>query len=392
VRVVLITGKGGVGKTTTAAATALGCAARGHRTLVMSTDPAHSLGDAFGADLGDSPVALATRLDGLQLDPQDRLEHAWGDVRAYLTRVLDWAGIDGVQAEELAVLPGFDELFSLTELETRCASGDYDVIVVDCAPTAETLRLLSLPEVLGRWIDRLFPLGRNVVQAIAPVTRALAKGLPLPEDDTFDALERLYQRLRAVRSLLADPATTTVRLVVTPERMVVAEGRRLATYLALFGYRVDAVIANRVLPEAVVDPFFAGWRSAQAEQLAVIEEGFAPITVLRAGLAEAEIFGLERLRAFAEQLYGDDDPSVARHAGCPLTIERAAPDRWVLSLELPFAERGDLQLSRRHDELLLRVGAHRRAVLLPDSLRRRAVVDASLRDGILSVVFAEVGA
>jgi arsenite-transporting ATPase len=385
-RILLFTGKGGVGKTTTAAATALRCADAGLRTIVLSTDPAHSLADAFGSELGDHPVEIAPDLFGQQLDAQARMEDTWVEIQAWLRDVFQWAGVAAIEAEELSVIPGLDEIFSLSDIKEFAASGEWDVVVVDCAPTAETLRLLSLPEILHWYMDRVFPMSRKVNRVVSPLLGRVA-GLPTPGDAVFGSASRFYDRLDGVRELLTDAATTSVRLVVNPERLVVAEARRTHTYLSLFGYRVDAVVANRLLPEAVEDPWFATWRDRHAEHLTAIEDGFAPLPILRAELAADELIGLDALRGFADGLYGDVDPAGVLHAGEPLEVVQKGTG-YELVLELPFADKDDLELGRRDDELLIRVGSHRRALLLPDSLRRRPVGAASLRDGRLRVTFA----
>jgi arsenite-transporting ATPase len=256
VRILLFTGKGGVGKTTVASATAAAAAAKGRRTIVCSTDPAHSLADAFGVPLGDAPTEVAPRLWGQQLDARKRFEEAWDDVRSYVVEVLDWAGAGALEAEELAVVPGLDEVFALADIKEHATSGEYDVVVVDCAPTAETIRLLSLPDVLGWYMDRVFDTQRRLTRLVRPVLDRVTN-VPIAGDGVFRAIRRFYDRLDGVRDLLADGDVTTARLVVNPERMVVAEARRTYTYLSLFGYHVDAVVANRVLPDGVVDPFFA---------------------------------------------------------------------------------------------------------------------------------------
>ena len=386
-RILLFTGKGGVGKTTTAAATAVACADRGLETLVVSTDPAHSLADAFDIDLGSQPGPIAEHLWGQQLDATERMEESWGDIQGWLQEVFAWAGLAAVEAEELAVLPGLDEIFALADIRTHASSGDWDVLIVDCAPTAETIRLLSLPDVLSWYMERLFPIGRRVNKVVSPVLGKLTN-LPVAGDDVFAATRRFYDRLDGVKELLTDPAITSVRLVVNPERMVIAEARRTYTYLSLFGYRVDAVVANRLLPDDIKDEWFDRWRSLHAEHLTAIEEGFAPVPVLKAYLAGDELVGLDQLRAFAAALYGSDDPAAIRHDGEPMKVTRRQ-GRYVLTLDLPFADHDDLDLGRRGDELLVRVGPYRRAVVLPDSLRRRPVEGAKLRAGKLAVTFGE---
>jgi len=384
-RILLFTGKGGVGKTTAAAATALRCADAGLRTIVLSTDPAHSLADAFDIDLGPLASPITESLWGQQLDAQERMEESWHDIQHWLREVFAWAGVDGLEAEELSVVPGLDEVFALADIKHYAESEEWDVVVVDCAPTAETIRFLSLPDILARYMERLFPVGRRVNRVVGPVLSRVTS-LPVAGDDVFAATSRFYERLEGVREILMDPERTSVRLVVNPERMVIAEARRTYTYLSLFGYRVDAVIANRLLPEAVADPWFERWKELHLEHLRTIEDGFAPLPVLKVELAPTELVGLDALRGFGEQLYGELDAAGLLHEGQPLKITRRA-GRTSLSLELPFADRDDLELGRRGEELLVRVGPYRRAITLPDSLRTRAIVDATLRQGRLRVTF-----
>ncbi len=386
-RVLLLTGKGGVGKTTTAAATALRLADAGHRVVVTSADPAHSLADSFGTDLGPTPTEIAPRCLAQQLDARERFEESWSDIRDWLLSVFEWAGVEAVEAEELSVLPGLDELFALTEIQTLCASGEHDVVVVDCAPTAETIRLLSLPEVLGWYMDRLFPASRRLHRVVGPALSRLTR-LPVADDQVFAAGQRFYDQLDAVHRILADPAITSARLVVNPERMVVAEARRTYTQLSLFGYHVDAVVVNRVLPDEVDDPWFDGWRATQAEHLASIEEGFAPVPVLRSHLAPTEVVGPDALRAVAADLWSEHDPVARLVAGRPLRVDREA-DGFVLTVQLPFADRGDVDVTRSGDDLFITVGPHRRSLALPEALRRRDVTSARVADGALRVGFAE---
>ena len=321
-RILLFTGKGGVGKTTASAATALRCADAGLRTLALSTDPAHSLGDAFDTPLGPLVAPVADNLWAQQLDAQDRMEEAWAEIQRYLVEVFRWAGVEGLEAEELSVVPGLDEIFALSDIKQHATTGDWDVLVVDCAPTAETIRLLSLPDVLGRYMERVFPMGRRLNKVVSPLVSRMTS-LPVAGDDVWAATERFHQRLAGVRELLTDGRRASVRLVVNPERMVIAEARRTHTYLSLFGYHVDAVIANRVLPDEVSDPWFARWKAAHAEHLATIDEGFAPVPVLRVPLQPAEQVGLEALRGFADALYGDEDPTARFGRREPLRVRRA---------------------------------------------------------------------
>ncbi len=279
-RVQLFTGKGGVGKTTAAAGTAVLAAHRGLKTLVLSTDPAHSLADALGVAAGPDPVEIDGGLHVQQVDAQGRLERSWGEVREYLLSVLDSAGVDRLRAEELTVLPGAEEVLALLEVRDQVRSGRWDLVVVDCAPTAETLRLLALPEALGWYMDKVFPVERRVVRSLRPVL-GRAVGVPLPHDRVFGAVERFHAELAEVQEVLQSP-DTAVRLVLTPEAVVVAEARRTLTSLALYGYRVDAVVANRVFPAGGDDPWRAGWVEAQRQQLAEVDASFSPLPVFRA--------------------------------------------------------------------------------------------------------------
>ncbi len=394
-RVVLFTGKGGVGKTTVAAATAIRAAAGSpttgaRRTLVVSTDPAHSLADSFGVPVGSGPTEIGTGLFAQQVDAQDRMEAAWGDIQKWLVEVFDWAGVEGVEAEELSLLPGLEELFALVDIATHARSGAWDALIVDCAPTAETIRLLSLPDVLSWYMDRLFPVTRRVNRLLGPVLSRMSQ-LPMADDAVFSATKRLYAQLDGVKELLADRSRSSVRLVVNPERMVVAEARRTFTYLSLFGYRVDAVVANRLLPDEIADPWFDRWRAVHAEQLASIEQGFAPLPILRSFLADSEVVGVERLSALAAALYGDTDPLAMLHDGEPMAIEREPNGCRVLRIDLPFVASDEVEVSRVDDDLHVRVGPYRRAIVLPDSLRHRRVEDASVRDGALRVTFSVGG-
>lgn len=384
-RVLLITGKGGVGKTTIAAASALRAADLGHRTLVMSTDPAHSLADAFQTPLGDAATQVSERLHAQQIDSQQRLEDSWGDVRDHLTEIFDWSGLKGIEAEELTVFPGMDEIFSLASVRDHTRSGEYDTIIVDCAPTAETLRLLSLPEVLSWYMEKMFPIGRRVVKVVRPVLSRVTS-IPVADDNVFEAVVRFYERLDGIREILADPEVTSARLVMNPERMVIAEARRTYTYLGLFGYAVDAAIVNRVLPDAITDPYFKRWHEIQDLHLRAVAEGFADVDISTLRLFDEEMVGVEKLRIVGEELYGDRDPTHHLSQGRPFRVEDHE-DQVVLVLSVPFAEKSDVDVLRHADELFVTVGPYRRSFVLPDSLKRRQVLRAQLVEGELRVTF-----
>jgi arsenite-transporting ATPase len=385
-RVLLFTGKGGVGKTTTAAATAVQAARRGHKTLVLSTDPAHSLADAFGVGLEHEPTEIETGLYGQQVDTQRAFEDSWREVQHYLRDVLESGGVDPLEAEELTVLPGADEVLALLELRAQVSSGRWDVVVVDCAPTAETLRLLALPEALGWYMDRVFPRERRLVRSLRPVLSQLA-GLPMPPDKVFAAVERLHAELSEVRALLVDPATTSVRLVLTPEAVVVAEARRTLTSLSLYGYRVDGVVANRVIPAGSSDPWMQGWAASQRAQLDGIASSFGAMPLWVSSYRPEEPVGVEPLAALAEQVYAGVDPLAVNDTTEPLSVERVSADEFVLSIALPHADKRDVDVVRKGDELVLTVGSHRRVLALPSVLRRCVADGAGLRDGALRVRF-----
>ena len=388
-RIVLVTGKGGVGKTTVAAATAIAAADNGYRTLVASTDPAHSLADALDVPLGDRPREVVPGLLGQQVDAQEQLERQWGTIRRQLMAVFDWGGVTGIEAEEFLVFPGMDELFALLEVNEHARSGHYDAVVVDCAPTAETLRLLSLPEVLSWYVDRILPTERRILKAARPVLNRMTN-IPLPGDEVFSAANSIFEGVEDVKRLLSDPEVTSARLVVNPEKMVVDEARRTYTYLGLFGYGVDGVVVNRVLPEAVDDPYFAGWRAIQAKHMETIITSFPDIPVLPLRLFDEEMVGVERLRRLAGELYGARDPVRGFTATSPFTVQEQGTEV-TLTMAAPFVDRGDLEVLRHGDELYVTVGPYRRSFVLPDSLRRRQVSRARLEEGSLLVTFAETG-
>jgi arsenite/tail-anchored protein-transporting ATPase len=384
-RILLFTGKGGVGKTTVACATALRIAASGKKTLLMSTDPAHSVADAFGLELGPEPTEVAPNLWAEQLDPQQRLEENWREIQQHAIAVLNWAGLAEVEAEELSVIPGLDELFALADVKRHHDEGPYDAVVVDCAPTGETLRLLSLPDIIQWYMERIFPVERRVMGALRPVAKRFTS-LPLPDEPVYDAVKRFYDKLSGVRSVLTDGDTTSVRLVVNPERMVIAEAQRTYTYLNLFGYRVDAVIVNRLLPDEVTDPYFSRWKELQRGHLATIEESFTPTPIMKARLRDTELVGNELLYELGEELYGNEDPAGVLFVDQPMSIVKDG-DRYVLSLSLPFTEKDQLDLSVKGDEMFVRVGPYRRTMILPKSLSTRVVTSAALKNERLEVIF-----
>jgi arsenite-transporting ATPase len=386
VRVLLFTGKGGVGKTTIAAATAVRAAKAGRRTLIMSTDPAHSLADSFDVELGSESREVAPNLWAEQIDAQDRLEANWREIQEYMVSLMNWAGVDTIQAEELSVLPGLDEIFSLIDVKRYVDAAEHDLLVVDCAPTAETLRLLSLPEIMNWYIERIFPVERRVVKTIRPMLTKITS-LPIAEDRVFGAVERLHRNLEAVRNILNDEKRSSVRLVVNAEKMVISEARRTYTYLSLFGYRVDSVIVNRLIPDDVTDPYFGKWKEIQAEHLATVHESFAPVPILTAKLFDREMVGVELLEQMGQEVYGDADVMDVLHVDEPIRVRKRGAG-YVLSMRLPFAGKEDLDVHRKGDELYIRVGPYKRNLILPQTLQRLSVQEANFQGDRLEVRFA----
>jgi arsenite/tail-anchored protein-transporting ATPase len=385
-RVLLFTGKGGVGKTTLSAASSVACADRGLRTLVMSTDPAHSLADVLDAPVtAGVAVPLADRLWLEHIDARQLLERSWGTVQDYLLGVLSSAGVDSVAAEELTVLPGAEEVLALLEVRDKVRSDDYDVVVLDCAPTAETLRLLALPEALDWYMRRIWPFERRVVTALrAPLSKATR--VPLPDSGVMDAVERLHADLADVRDVLTSPEAS-VRLVMTPDSVVLAEARRTLTSLSLYGYRVDAALANRVFPPGR-DKWRSGWAKAQQERLAAVRGDLDPVPLITVPYADHEPVGIADLRALGTELYPEGDPLALPAVEPPLRLERLG-EQIVLVLQLPLAAKGDVDLAERGGELIITVGPYRRVLALPGALLRYRVAGAGLVDGVLRVRFTK---
>ncbi len=384
-RTILYTGKGGVGKTSVAAATARRCAAAGARTIVLSTDPAHSLADALQADVGGEPAEAGGGLFAQQVQAQDELERHWSAVSGWLGGLLMERGVDRIAAEELTVPPGGDELFSLLQIKRHVESGDWDVVVVDCAPTGETLRLLSFPDAARWWLDKVFGREQAVMSAARPLARMFLD-MSLPDERVLAEIQRLVGNLIAMHELLRDASRVSMRLVMTPDRMVVAEAMRTFTYLNLYGYLTDAVIVNRVFPDELADGYFGGWHAVQREQLALVESGFAPVPLLRAPYFAHEVIGPARLDELGEALFGESDGAAILHER--LTQELRVDDGLAeLRLDLPFARKGDVALKKIGLELVVRVDGQKRTIVLPGALAGFRPTSATLADGSLVVGF-----
>jgi arsenite/tail-anchored protein-transporting ATPase len=383
-RTILYTGKGGVGKTSVAAATARRCAAAGLTTVVLSTDPAHSLGDALEAPLGPSAEQVGDRLWAQQVSAQDELERNWSAVQEWLGEMLVERGVDRISAEELTVPPGMDELFSLLQIKRHHEDARFDVVVVDCAPTGETLRLLSFPDVARWWLEKVFPARGALLAAARPIAGALLD-VTLPGDAVIADVERLVRNLIAMNEILRDHERVSVRLVMTPDRLVIDEARRTFTYLNLYGYLTDAVVVNRVFPEEVGD-YFGAWRERQQRRLADVEAAFAPVPVLRAPYFEEEVVGAGMLDRLGDAAFSGVEAAALLHRR--LTQELVVgTDEACLRLDLPFADKGDISLKKIGLELVVRVDGHKRTLLLPPALGDFRPSGAAFEDGRLQVTF-----
>lgn len=383
-RTILYTGKGGVGKTSVAAATALGISQTGARTLVVSTDPAHSLADVLEADVGGRPTQLTETLWAQQVVAQDELERNWAAVQEWLSALLVERGMNRISAEELTVPPGMDELFSLLELKAHAESGEFDAIVVDCAPTGETLRLLSFPDVARWWLEKVFPQQGRILDAARPFARAMLD-VALPGEAVMEDVSRLVRNLIAMNEILRDTERVSIRLVMTPDRMVVAEARRTFTYLNLYGFLTDAVIVNRVFPEEV-DAYFGPWRERQQEQLREVADAFSPVPVLRAPYFDREVRGIEMLGRLGGSLFEEAEAGALLHDSVSERLEVGA-DGATLRLELPFADRDDVSVKKLGLELVVKVDGQKRTLMLPPALSDYRPRSASLREGALTVSF-----
>jgi arsenite-transporting ATPase len=384
-RTILYTGKGGVGKTSVAAATARRAAAAGARTLVISTDPAHSLADALQERVGGQPTKISKRLWAQQVEAQDELERHWSAVSEWLGGLLMERGVDRIAAEELTVPPGGDELFSLLQIKHAVGSGDYDAVIVDCAPTGETLRLLSFPDAARWWLDKVFGREQSMLAAARPLARMFLD-VPLPDEKVMAEIHRLIGNLVEMHDLLRDSTAVSMRLVMTPDRMVVGEAMRTFTYLNLYGYLTDAVVVNRVFPDELAEGYFGAWHEVQQEQLALVESGFAPVPVLRAPYYAAEVIGPERLDELGQALFDGRAPTAVFHDRLSQEL-RVEDGRAELRLDLPFADKGDVKLKKIGLELVVRVDGHKRTIVLPGGMAGYRPTSAKLDAGSLVVGF-----
>ena len=386
-RVILFTGKGGVGKTSVAAATAVHCAQNGYRTVVMSTDPAHSLGDSFDIELGTSLTKISDNLWAHEVSALHEMQRHWAKLHEYAVEVFATQGLDEVVAEEVANPPGMDEIASLMWIKHYAQRGEHDILIVDCAPTGETLQLLTFPDAARWWLDKIYPWERRAMRIARPVLQPLMD-IPLPKDEIFASLKDLLLDLDGMRKVLTDPEITTVRIVLNLEKMVVKEAKRAFSYLSLFGYVTDAVIINRLLPVELHDELFRKWQRIHSRYRAEVENSFEGIPIFNVPLFDSEVVGEAMLQRMAGAVYGDRDPADRFVTSSPQRIEKNGND-YVLSLKVPFVDRSAVDLSRHNGELYVTMGNYRREITLPRVLAQRETAGAAIQDGELRVRFAK---
>ena len=390
-RVILYTGKGGVGKTSIAAATGLELARRGTKTLVMSVDPAHSLSDAFdletplmGRERGKL-ISVRPNLLIQEVDVQEEIQDHWEDVYVYLTALLNVSGLDEILAEELAIFPGMEEVSSLLYVNQYVRERQFEVILLDCAPTGESLRFVSIPTSLEWYMNKIFKVERKVAKMVRPMMQTLTK-IPLPDDNYFQNIENLHQKLRGIDHLLVDPKVTTVRLVTNPEKVVLKETQRAFMYFCLYGMTIDAVIVNRILPGEVRDKFFSAWKETQERHIASIEEFFAPVPILRLDLFKDEVLGVKDLVEVGHQLYGDKNPAAIYYSESAYQFKKVGGN-YQLRVKLPFVTGDEIQLYKRFNELVIRIGGFKRHLHLPQRMAHTEPLGAKVTEGNLLITF-----
>jgi arsenite/tail-anchored protein-transporting ATPase len=387
-RIILYTGKGGVGKTSIAAASAVQSAKNGQKTLVVSTDRAHSLGDSLDIQLSPEPQEIRPNLWAQEIDTVHEVEKGWGQVQKYLTALFTAKTIKDITTEELTVFPGIEDLLSLLRILQYYKQKTFDVIVIDCAPTGETLALLSFPEMLRWWMDKLFPMKRKAIKFVRPVVEPIL-GIPMPTDSVMDEIDKIYRQLDEMRQIFSDREVTSVRIVVNPEKMVVKEAQRSFTYLNIYDFNVDAVIVNRIIPDNVSDQYFTVWKDIHKKYLELIKDSFSPIPLYYAPLFEQEIVGFEMLERLGEEIYQGEDPAIIKYNARTQKVTKENGE-YVLAIFMPFTTKNELSLNQKADELIIRVGKVKRNITLPRTLQNLAVKGAKFDEDTLKVRFGGV--
>jgi len=374
-----------VGKTTVAAASALRSAELGYKTIILSTDSAHSLVDSFDLVLGSEPQPIIPNLWGQEPEISHTLETRWGTIQKWMSALLAWRGMEKVVADEMAILPGMEELANLLYIVDYYRSGEYEVIIVDCAPTGQALRFLSFPEMMRWWMEKMFPIERKAASLARPLLKALTD-IPMPDDEVFASMESLFHELNEMQALLSNHNVTSVRLVVNPEKMVIKEAQRTFTYLNLYGYLTDLIICNRVIPDKVADQYFSFWKESQSKYYGVIEECFAPLPISTIPLLDREVVGIPMLEVIADALYQEDDPTKLFFQGQVQDLQKE-DTHYILTLSLPLIEKGDISLMQSGGELIIRVGNFKRNIILPHTLVGLAATKARFEGGKLRIQF-----
>lgn len=383
-RIIIFTGKGGVGKTSMAAATACSIAESGKKVLIMSTDQAHSLGDSFDMKLGKEPVNVMENLDAMEIDTVYESEKSWGNIRSYFKEFLTLKGGSGIEVEELLVFPGLEELFSLLKILDVYESGEYDTLIVDCAPTGETLSLLKYPEMLGELIEKVLPVKRKGIKTVGPIVEKVAR-VPMPEDKVFDDVEYLIDKMQRLQKLMLDKEIVSLRVVTTPERIVISEAKRNFTCLYLYHYNVDAVIVNHIYPEKAMEGYFSKWIKLQEQGLSDIKESFSEVPKFYVELQDSELRTLEVLRRIGGEIYESTDPDEVLFKK---EIYISDKEERTLKIYLPFAEKDELELEQVGTELLVGVRNERRRFPIPTEFEEYAVAGARFEDGYLCIRFS----
>lgn len=378
-RIILFTGKGGVGKTSVSAATALKASELGYKTLVVSTDTAHSLGDSFNVKLGNKPIKIKDKLYAQEIDVQKELEENWGMIKEHLADFLEAQGLDNVVAEELAIIPGFEELFSLIEIKENFDKKNFDVIIVDTAPTSSALRLLSFPDIVSWYVRNIFDIQKKIIKMSKRVKHMM-------EGNILGIVANTYDKIDGIKEILTDRKITTVRMVLNLEKMIIMEAQRAYTYLNLFGLNVDSVMVNKIIPEEVKDPYFGKWKDVQKKYLNLIKESFEPLPIFKFNLLEEELVGEEILKRFSKSIYGDLDPVEIFIQEPPIEFAKTDKEN-ILKLKLPFVEKENVDLLQRGEELIIRVGHFKHSILLPQFLKNSSPKKAKFIGDKLNIYF-----
>ena len=384
-RIILYTGKGGVGKTSIAAATAVKSSEQGKKTLVVSTDPAHSLGDSFDMKLSNEPVEIRADLWAQEIDSTHEVEEGWGKVQKYLTELFTAKAVKDITTQELTVFPGMEDLLSLLRILKYYKEGTYDVIIIDCAPTGETLALLSFPEMLRWWMEKLFPIKKKAIKVVGPVAESLLK-IPMPSGQVLDEIDNMYYQLDEMKKVFSDRETTSIRIVVNPEKMVIKEAQRSFTYLNIYDFNVDAIVVNRVIPDNVRDEYFKVWKDIQAKYRKEIIESFAPIPMYYAPLFETEVVGMKMLGRMADEVFKGQDPVEIKYNGRAQQVYKEGED-YVLAIAMPFMEKQELSLNQKGDQLIIKAGSIKRNITLPRTLMDFNIKKAKFDENTLKIWF-----